>query len=61
VTVLTASPGSPLWYAAPSAGVVSLTLLTASLVLGMAINGGSQPGSPTPTPAGALQGSSGDR
>jgi predicted ferric reductase len=36
VIVLAASPGSPLWYAARSAGVVSLLLLTASLVLGMA-------------------------
>jgi sulfoxide reductase heme-binding subunit YedZ len=30
------SAGSPLWYAARSAGTVSLMLLTASLVLGMA-------------------------
>jgi sulfoxide reductase heme-binding subunit YedZ len=36
VIVLAASTGSPLWYAARSAGVVSLMLLTASLVLGMA-------------------------
>jgi methionine sulfoxide reductase heme-binding subunit len=36
VIALAASPGSPLWYAARSAGVVSLLLLTSSLVLGMA-------------------------
>lgn len=34
--LLAASSGSPLWYATRSAGTVSLALLTASLVLGMA-------------------------
>jgi sulfoxide reductase heme-binding subunit YedZ len=36
VILLAATPGSPLWYTTRSAGTVSLVLLTASLVLGMA-------------------------